>query len=46
MDKELIFWIMALILGIIGLVRILLTPPDLYVSQETIDRIIKESRDL
>ena len=46
MDKELIFWIVALILGLIGLVRVLLAPSDLYASKETVDRIIKEGRDL
>lgn len=46
MDKELLFWVLALVLGLIGLVRALLTPQDLYASKETIDRIIKEGRDL
>lgn len=46
MDKELLFWLVALVLGLVGLVRALLTPPDLYASKETIDRIIKEGCDL
>lgn len=46
MDKEVLFWLVALAFGLVKFVRVLFTPQDLYVSKETINRIIKEGRDL